>query len=133
MRFSARTILVTILLAMAMAAVPIWYMRTPTPVVDATTVRRAPLRVLVSTNGKVEPVRDVEIRARLDGLVLEIPDAGKQVAAGDVVVRIDDGAVASDLAAARSDRIAALDSLRAARAAADAARKRYATDRDLFD
>lgn len=114
-----------------LALVPLWCGRSAPPVVQAVAVTRAPLRVLVSTNGKVEPVDDIEVRARLDGRVVSIPDPGKRVAADEEVVRFDDGPVAGEVAAAESERLSALESLRVARALAGERQARLATDRRL--
>lgn len=115
----------------ALTLVPLWCGRGAPPLVQAVAAARAPLRVVVSTNGKVEPVDDIEVRARLDGRVVAIPDPGKRVAAGEEMVRFDDGPVAGEIAAAESDRLAALESLRVARATAGERRARLDTDHRL--
>ena len=56
------------------------------------------------------------MRARLDGRIVEIPEPGTRVAEGEVALRIDAGPVAAELAKARSERLAAQESLREARA-----------------
>ena len=66
-----------------------WWTREPAPFVLTAQVRRAPLRVLVATNGKVEPVEEEEVRARFEGRVVKIPDPGKRVTAGEVVLVLD--------------------------------------------
>lgn len=103
-----------------------------TPSVSVAEARPAPLRVAVSTNGKVEPIDEAEVRARLDGRVLEIPEPGATVQQGEPVVRIDGSEVASQLATAESERLAAQESLRAARMESDGARRRFETDQELF-
>lgn len=118
-------------LAIALLTARAWCGRTAAPVVETVAARRAPLHVLVSTNGKIEPVDDIEVRARLDGRVISIPDAGKRVAAGDEMVGFDAGPVAGQVAAAESDRLAALESLRVARATAAERRERLSADRTL--
>ena len=132
-----RTRLVFLLLvlpvALALGLVPVWCTRNPRLEVEAVAVRRAPLRVQVATNGKVEPVYDIEVRARLDGRIVDIPDdAGKHVQIGEEIVRLDAGPVASELATAESDRLAALEALRATRASAAQVRARTATDAALY-
>ncbi len=120
-------------LALALGLLPVWCTRSPRREVRAVAARRAPLRVQVATNGKVEPIDDIEVRARLDGRIVEIPDeAGKRVQAGEEIVRFDAGPVAAELAAAESERLAALEARRAARAAAVQVRKRAATDAALY-
>jgi HlyD family secretion protein len=103
--------------------------------VEITQAVRGPLQVKVATNGKIEPLdeAEVQVRARLDGRILEIPDPGTNVDAGDVVLRIDDAPVASELAKAESERLAAAESLRAARHEHTLSRERFATDRELYD
>jgi RND family efflux transporter MFP subunit len=113
---------------------PLGCNRGPRPQVQAAEARRAPLRVEVATNGTAEPVDDIEMRARLDGRVVDIPDEpGKRVEAGDEVARFDAVPVTSELAAAQSERLVALESLRAARAAAEQTRARAATDAALYE
>ncbi|MGH7786022.1 MAG: efflux RND transporter periplasmic adaptor subunit [Candidatus Binatia bacterium] len=116
----------------ALGLIPMWCGRSPAPTVQTVVVKRAPLRVVVATNGKVEPVDDIEVRARLDGRIVAIPDAGKVVQADEELVRFDAGLVAAQLASAESERLAAVESLRAARAQAAEARARVATDATLF-
>lgn len=128
-----RRILLFVPLVLAAAALPLWCQRDQRPTVQAVAARRAPLRVQVSTNGKVEPVDDLEVRARLDGRIVDIPDAGKRVEAGEEVVRLDAAPVVADLAAVESERLASLEALRAAIAVAAQARERAAIDANLFE
>jgi HlyD family secretion protein len=109
-----------------------WWTREPAPFVHTAQVRRAPLRVLVATNGKVEPVEEEEVRARFEGRIVKIPDPGKRVTAGEVVLVLDASTVTSDLAAARSERLAALESLRKARDELEVAGRQFGTDEQLF-
>jgi RND family efflux transporter MFP subunit len=104
----------------------------PAPEVDVSEARRAPLRVSVTTNGKVEPIDEAEVRARLGGRVLDIPDPGTQVKAGEVLLRIDASPVAEQLAAAESESLAARESLEAARRALAVAQRSFETDQGLF-
>jgi RND family efflux transporter MFP subunit len=109
--------------------------RNPAVPVEAAAARRAQLTVEVNTNGKIEPVPEAEVRvhARLHGRIIEIPEPGTRVDAGDTILRIDDGPVASELAAARSDRLASLEALRAARDTFERVRRKAAIDQDLFE
>jgi RND family efflux transporter MFP subunit len=109
--------------------------RNPAVPVEAAAARRAQLTVEVNTNGKIEPVPEAEVRvhARLQGRIIEIPEPGTRVDAGDIILRIDDGPVASELAAARSDRLASLEALRAARDTFERVRRKAAIDQDLFE
>ena len=121
----------TIAIAVALAAVGCT--RRPRFEVPATQARRAPLRVQVSTNGTVEPVDDVQVRARLDGRIVEIPEeGGRRVQAGEEIVRFDAAPVTAELAAAESERLAALEALRAARAKAAQVRERAGADTRLY-
>jgi len=106
--------------------------RTPPVTVEVVEARAGALRVLVGTNGVIEPVDDIEVRARLDGRVVEMPDPGKRVVAGEEIARIDGGPAAVELARARSELLAAEESLRVARHARSVARDRLAVDRKLF-
>jgi HlyD family secretion protein len=133
MPYRGRRLLLLVPLAGAVGALPLGCRRDPAPVVQVVAARRAPLQVLVATNGTVEPVDEIEVRARLDGRIVAIPDAGKRVEAGEEVVRFDGGPVASELAAAESDRLASLEALRAARAEVARVRERAATDAALFE
>ena len=101
--------------------------------VNAVTAEQRELRELVSTNGVVEPIEHAEIRARLAGRIVEIPEPGTRVEKGGVLLRIDGVPVASELAAARSQRLAASDSLRAARDTLARVKRRADTDRVLFE
>ena len=102
-------------------------------VVDAVRAREQALEIVVATNGKVEPIAKAQVRARLDGRIVAIPDPGVRVDADEVILRIDGGPVDSELAAARSQRLAALDSLRAARDKFSRVAKVAATDQMLFE
>jgi RND family efflux transporter MFP subunit len=109
--------------------------RNPAVSVEAAEARRAQLTVEVNTNGKIEPVPAAEVRvhARLPGRIIEIPEPGTRVDAGDTILRIDDGPVASELAAARSERLASLEALRAARDTFERIRRKADIDQDLFE
>ena len=106
---------------------------TPEVSVEATPARERALEVLVATNGKVEPIEKAEVRARLDGRIVAIPDPGVRVNAGEVILRIDGGPVEAELATARSLRLNAEDSLRAARDRLARVQKRATTDAALFE
>ncbi|MBW2273641.1 MAG: efflux RND transporter periplasmic adaptor subunit [Deltaproteobacteria bacterium] len=103
------------------------------PEVQVAAVQRDSLEIEVSTNGKIEPIDELDLRAHLDGRVVEIPEPGTVVAQGEVVLRIDDAPVSASLAAARSERLASLESLRAAKAERKLVRGRHAIDRDLYE
>jgi RND family efflux transporter MFP subunit len=133
MRVRPALLLALVSLALGGGLLPVWCARAPHPQVEVAAARRAPLRVEVSTNGKVEPVYDIEVRARLDGRIVDIPDdAGKNVQTGEEIVRLDAGPVAAELATVQSERLAALEALRAARAATAQVRERAAADAALY-
>jgi HlyD family secretion protein len=132
MRSRLALLLAVLPFALALGLLPVWCTHSPRLEVQAVAARRAPLRTEVATNGTVEPVDDIEVRARLDGRIVEIVDAGKQVQAGDEIVRFDAGPVAAELAGAESERLAALEALRAARASAAQVRERADTDASLY-
>ena len=110
-----------------------WFLRSPALPVEAAAVERGVLALRVTTNGKVEPVQEAEVRARLDGRIVEIPEPGTSVSEGDVILRIDAGPVSSELAKAQSERLAALESMRAARSKLRRQRQITATDDRLFE
>jgi HlyD family secretion protein len=114
---------------------PLWCGRSPAPVVEVARARHRPLQVKVATNGKVEPPDEAEadVRARLDGRILDIPDPGTQVTAGDEILRIDAGPVSAELAAAESEKLAALEALRAAKHELSVLVERFTTDKALFE
>lgn len=113
----------------------LWCARTPALPVEVAQPQRAPLRVEVNTNGTVEPLPESELRvhARLAARVIEIPEPGTRVAVGDVVLQLDDDAVSAELAAARGEKLAAAEDLRAARRSLERVRSGAATDDDLFE
>jgi RND family efflux transporter MFP subunit len=73
------------------------------------------------------------VHARLQGRILEIPEPGARVDAGDTILRIDEAPVASKLAAARSERLASREALRAARDTFERIRRKADIDQDLFE
>ena len=109
--------------------------RSPALPVEVAVARRAPLRVEVNTNGTVEPVPEAELRvhARVAGRILEIPEPGTRVTTGDVILEIEPGPVAAALASAESEKLAAQESLRAARRTHARVATRAATDAELYE
>ena len=132
MRPFVRRLLWLVPLVALLGLIPTWCGRRDPPAVQAVAVKRSALRVIVSTNGKVEPVDDIEVRARLDGRVVDIPDPGKRVQPGEAMARFDEGPVLGEVAAAESEKLTALESLRVARATAAERRERLASDATLF-
>jgi len=122
------------LLVLLLVVPLVWsLLRSPARPVSVAKVLRAPLVVSVTTNGKVEPVQELEVRARLEARIVEVPEAGAQVKPGEILLRLDASDVSAELAAARSDRLAAQDSLRVARDALARARRTAEVDRRLFE
>ena len=117
---------------LALVALLGWLGRAPTPAVQVAEARESPLTVLVTTNGVVEPIERPEVRARLDGRVTEIPEAGARVEAGGLLLKIESGPTAAELAAAESQRLAAFDSLREAKDKRRRTLRRAEHDRRLF-
>lgn len=109
--------------------------RSPALPVEVAVARRAPLRVEVNTNGTVEPVPEAELRvhARVAGRILEIPEPGTRVVTGDVILEIEPGPVAAQLASAESEKLAAEESLRAAGRTQARVASRAATDAELYE
>ncbi|RMD85891.1 MAG: efflux RND transporter periplasmic adaptor subunit [Candidatus Dadabacteria bacterium] len=110
-----------------------WLARERPIVVRATAVERRPLVVTVVTNGTVEPARETEVRAGLDGRVLFVVEEGTKVAPGEVLVRIDARRVEAELKEARSRRIEAVARLEQAKDAVEQARERVRVDRELLE
>lgn len=119
--------------AVAAAVFALWRGQAPVTEVKIASAQRGPLSVTIVTNGAVEPIDKLEVRARLDGRILEIPDPGRILAAGEVLLRIDSGPASGELAAAESERLAAQDALRSARDALRRVRRRSETDQELFE
>jgi HlyD family secretion protein len=113
--------------------IPVLIGRSPKPTVQATVARQGRLVVEVTTNGVVEPVDEAEVRARLDGRVVDLREAGTTVRPGEVLLVIDAAAVAAELEAVHSERLVSLESLRSARATLRRTQQRFATDKKLFD
>ena len=126
-----KRILVAVVLVAAALAVPLWLARDPVAAVRVATAQRGPLVMKVATNGTLEPVEDFEVRARLDGRIVEIREAGDQVAAGAVLLRIDEAPTAAALQAARSRQLEAEESLRAARDQLARTERTFAVDERL--
>ncbi len=112
----------------------LWCARAPAIPVDTILAQHAPLRVEVNTNGSVEVVPEAELRlhARLEGRIVEIPEPGSRVAAGDTILRIDADLAESELAAAEGELLAATAAMTAARRQLERVSKRAATDDELF-
>lgn len=112
----------------------LWCARTPPVVVETAVAHRAPLEVDVHSNGTVEPVPEAELRvhARLRGRIVHLPEPGTRIAAGDLVLEIDSAPVAAEIARSESERLAAQESLRAARQTHELMSRRAETDAELF-
>ena len=119
-------------LSLALVAVLLWWAREPSVAVAVAEARAGVLSLLVGTNGVVEPMETAEVRARLDGRVVEVPEAGSEVSAGELLLEIESGPTAAELAAAESRRLAALDSLREAEDKLRRTLRRVEHDRGLF-
>ena len=109
-----------------------WLARSPAAGVEVAEARGRLLTVRVATNGVIEPIEKAEVRARLDGRVVEIPRAGARVRAGELLLKLDAGPTAAELASAESERLRALDSLREAKDKRRRSQRRADHDRRLF-
>jgi HlyD family secretion protein len=82
-----------------------FYTRDERPVVRVIEARRRNLESMLATNGKVEPVEAVEIRAQAEGTVRKIHVArGEQVKARTAIVTLDQPALALELERAQAER-----------------------------
>lgn len=122
------------MLSIVLAAVLLlgWLVRAPLPEVEVAAVRQGHVSVRITTNGQVEPIESAEVRARLPGRIIFLPDPGARVEAGEVLFRIDAAPVSAELATAESSRLAARESLAAARRELERVSHRARTDRELF-
>ncbi|MFQ5664833.1 MAG: efflux RND transporter periplasmic adaptor subunit [Candidatus Binatia bacterium] len=123
----AAAVVVLVLFAVAMS------LRRRPLVVDTAAATIGPLVVRVVTNGTVEPVHDLEVRARSRGRVAAVLDAGTHVEQGDILVRLDDTELRAQRAQAESDRLAAQLRLEQTRTTRELARRQLATDQYLYD
>ena len=97
------------------------------------TVTRGDLLVSISASGSVRPAAEVEVRSRATGVVTDVlVDEGQRVAAGQVLVLIDDPDAGAAVRAAQANldaavaRLAQVEAQRRAQAAQDAAAVRLA-------
>jgi HlyD family secretion protein len=85
--------------------------------VAVTNVLRENLSSVVSTNGKVEPVMPVTLRAEFPTFVVKVfASEGQQVKRGQLIFQLDDTGTRAELAQARADLSAEQETLRVARA-----------------
>ena len=126
-----RSLLILLALIGIMFFLPLWYAQEPAPFVRTVLVERGGLQSTVATNGKVEPVDERELRARLSGRILEIPDPGKHVDKGGVILKIDDTSVRAEIAAAESKKLAAREALRSTKHLLSVIQDRFHLDEKL--
>jgi len=119
-------------LLIAALALPLWLSRSPAQELPVATVARGPLQVVVATNATVEPIDDFEVRARLAGRVVEVQSAGSRVEEAGILVQIDATPVAAEIESARSQRLEAEESLRAARTQLERTERSLALDEKLY-
>jgi len=127
---SSRILIVAAALV-ALLAVPLWLAHDSAIRVRVAEVTRGSLVIRVATNGSIEPIDDHEVRARLDGRVIEIRKAGDVVAAGDVLLRLDRAPVEAQLKSARSQQLEAQEALRSARDTLVRIERTFGTDKKL--
>lgn len=75
----------------------------PPPPVVTELVERGPIERIVVATGTIEPVKEVEVRPRIAGIIERIHvDEGDEVAPGDLLVEIERELLASQVAEARA-------------------------------
>jgi len=127
-----RSVVAIASLAIAGIVIAGWLARAPIARVEVAAARASRLTVRVTTNGVIEPIDKAEIRARLDGRVIEIPKAGDELRTGELLLKIDAAPAKALLADTESQRLAALESLREAEQALRRTLQRAEHDRRLF-
>lgn len=88
-----------------MLAVPLLYsyFRRPPLRVHTTTVQRGPIRSLVSTNGKIEPIRNFEAHAPISTTVKRLlVKEGDHVRKGQLLLELDDADIRTQAARAQA-------------------------------
>lgn len=91
--------------------------RAPVPGVGAILVKRQDLTEVVNTNGRVEAIEPAVIRAELNAFVTEVgATEGKQIRAGDFLLKMDTSEAQAQLARSRQALLDAEEALHAARA-----------------
>jgi len=101
-----KTVLLAILSAPLLFATFVWSCRNGQGSIDQTptaTVARRALKVMVSTNGVIEPVDRSEIFAPIDGMVAQLPiHEGDEVAKGQLIARLESNSLKTALVDARA-------------------------------
>jgi HlyD family secretion protein len=101
-----RTAVPAILIALLLLATAVWSCRNGESSIDQTptaTVARRALKVMVSTNGVIEPVDRSEIFAPIDAIVAHLPiHEGDEVAKGQLLARLDSNQLKTALVEARA-------------------------------
>lgn len=95
-------------------ALAYWLLRTPALIIDNTPgavpvvvheVARSDVPILLRTLGRVRAQRSIEIRAQVDGTLVELPVAeGQRVRKGQLLARIDDRSLRASLNQAIAER-----------------------------
>jgi len=94
---------VWLLLGVAVIALIVFVSRRGPVPVRATTVERGPIRSLVSTNGKIEPVQNFEAHAPIATTVKRLlVKEGDHVRKGQLLLQLDDADIRSQAAKAQS-------------------------------
>lgn len=79
------------------------YLHQPPLKVRATTVQRGPIRSLVSTNGKIEPIQNLEAHAPISTTVKRLlVKEGDTVRKGQLLIQLDDADIRSQAARAQA-------------------------------
>ena len=101
-----KTVVLAILTALLLPATSVWSCRNGQGSIDQTptaTVARRALKVMVSTNGVIEPVDRSEIFAPIDAMVVQVPiHEGDEVAKGQLIARLESNPLKTVLVEARA-------------------------------
>jgi HlyD family secretion protein len=110
--------IVLILVAiLAVVVVAVLALREPAAAVQVVTVTREDLSSTITSNGKVEPISPMVARAQFPAFVAEVKATeGQAVHRGQLILRLDDSDIRSQLSQARADLLAAQTDLRNAKA-----------------
>lgn len=115
MKRSSRVWIAVILVLALVAVLVAVSRRRPVPGVEVYQVRQGDIDAAITTNGKVEPVTPFELRSLIESRVTSVhATEGQPVKKGQLILTLDDAAVASQLEQARSQLLADENSLRIA-------------------
>jgi HlyD family secretion protein len=103
MKPKARQIILVALAAIVLAIAGYWLFVPREKAVGTILIKAAPADRILAVNGRIRPRLQVDIRPLLGGELIALPfDVGDQVAAGQVLARIDDAPELAAIAAAEA-------------------------------